>query len=138
MAKTRAFLALDVGEKRIGVAIADSDVRIAVPLLTIEVEKTDALDEVRRLIGYHDVDTLVVGYPRNQAGEATAQTAYVENFVSQLGDVPAEIVYRDESLTSVLAEDHLRKTRKSYTKADIDMNAAAIILADYIEEEVRV
>ena len=137
MTKTRAFMALDVGEKRIGVAIADSDVCIAVPLVTIETGAVSAIDEVRRLIGYHDIDTLVVGYPRNQAGEATAQTAYVEDFVAQLGVIDSAIVYRDESLTSVLAEDHLRKTRKNYTKADIDMNAAAIILADYIEEEVR-
>ncbi len=128
-------MALDVGEKRIGVAIADSDVRIAVPLTTIDTVTTDAFDETRRLLGYHDVDVLVVGYPRNQSGEPTAQTAYVEDFMSQLSDIPAEIVYRDESLTSVLAEDHLRKTRKNYSKADIDMNAAAIILADYLEED---
>lgn len=128
-------MALDVGEKRIGVAIADSDVRIAVPLMTIEGAETDPYSEVRRLIGYHDINVLVVGYPRNQSGEATAQTAFVEDFVAQLGDIPAEIIYRDESLTSVLAEEYLRKTRKNYTKADIDMNAAAIILSDYIEDE---
>lgn len=128
-------MALDVGEKRIGVAIADSDVRIAVPLMTIEGAETDPYSEVRRLIGYHDINVLVVGYPRNQSGEATAQTAFVEDFVAQLGDIPAEVIYRDESLTSVLAEEYLRKTRKNYTKADIDMNAAAIILSDYIEDE---
>jgi putative Holliday junction resolvase len=135
MTKTKAYMALDVGEKRIGVAIADSDVRIAVPLMTIEGAETDPYSEVRRLIGYHDINVLVVGYPRNQSGEATAQTAFVEDFVAQLGDIPAEIIYRDESLTSVLAEEYLRKTRKNYTKADIDMNAAAIILSDYIEDE---
>lgn len=136
MAKTKAFMALDIGEKRIGVAIADSDVRIAVPLTTIETDRVNSVDEITRLIGYHDVDVLVVGYPRNQAGEPTAQTQYVEDFVTLLGNIPAEIVYRDESLTSVLAEEHLRKTRKQYSKADIDMNAAAIILADYLEEDV--
>lgn len=136
MAKTKAFMALDIGEKRIGVAIADSDVRIAVPLTTIETNQVNPVDEIARLIGYHGVDVLVVGYPRNQAGEPTAQTRYVEDFVTLLGNIPAEIVYRDESLTSVLAEEHLRKTRKQYSKADIDMNAAAIILADYLEEDV--
>jgi putative Holliday junction resolvase len=80
-----------------------------------------------------DADTIVVGYPRNQSGEPTAQTAYVEEFAKQLHDMAPHLVFQDESLTSVLAEQRLRAQGKPYTKGDIDAQAAAIILQDYLE-----
>jgi len=78
-------------------------------------------------------DAIVVGYPRNQQGEATAQTKYVENFVERLKDFDKEIIFQDESLTSVLAEQQLISHKRPYTKGDIDSQAAAIILQDYLE-----
>lgn len=134
MANNISYMALDVGEKRIGVALASGDVRIAVPLTTILVDGNE-YDEIRRLVGYHDVKILVVGYPRNQSGEPTAQSEAVEEFIEGLDDLSVQLVWRDESLTSVLAEDHLKKTRKTYDKSEIDAVAASIILADYLEEE---
>lgn len=77
--------------------------------------------------------TLVVGYPRNQQGEATAQSAYVEAFADKLADI-AKVVFQDESLTSVLAESRLKSRGKPYVKGDIDKEAAAIILQDYLEQ----
>jgi putative holliday junction resolvase len=130
---TKAFVCLDVGEKRIGVAVGDSSVRIAIPYDTFEVDGTE-LQKVAELVVRENAETLVIGYPRNQQGEATAQTNYVLDFAKQLADV-ATIEYQDESLTSVMAEDRLKRTHKSYTKADIDMQAASIILQDYLEEK---
>lgn len=132
MSRTKTFLALDVGEKRIGVAVGDDGVRIAVPLDTIEVDGTE-LERIARLVIDERVDTVVIGYPRNQSGEATLQTEYVENFASQLKDIAPKIVFQDESLTSVLAEQQLKKYGKPYSKADIDAQAAAIILTDFLE-----
>lgn len=127
------FLALDVGEKRIGVAQADSEVRIAFPLSTVLVDGLE-IQRLREVIAEVQPSVLVVGYPRNQQGETTRQTQTVEEFAAQLDVLKVPIVFQDESLTSVLAEAYLKKHHKTYTKADIDAHAAAIILGDYMEE----
>jgi len=121
-----------VGEKRIGVAVADDSVRIAIPFTTIETDGNE-IATIARLIIEQKAEILVVGYPRNQQGEATAQTKYVENFAEQLTELAPKLVFQDESLTSVIAEQRLIAQKKPYTKGDIDANAASIILQDYLE-----
>lgn len=133
MPVNKNLLALDVGEKRIGVALADTAVRIAVPYDTIEVDG-DEIVSIIELIEKEAIDTVVVGYPRNQLGLATAQTVYVEEFAKAFVDIDADVVYQDESLTSVTAEERLKAHKRPYSKGDIDSQAAAIILQDYIEE----
>ena len=128
---SKNILALDVGEKRIGVAVADTSIRIAIPVTTLNVDGSE-LSEIARLAAHESTDTIVVGYPRNQSGEPTAQTAYVEAFAAQLTGI-ATVVFQDESLTSVMAEKRLASHNKPYAKADIDAQAATIILQDYIE-----
>lgn len=126
------FLALDVGERRIGMAMADSQVKIAIPFGWLENDDT-IIQKITELLLQHDINVVVVGYPRNQSGEATKQTEFVEEFVSRLAeiDLDAEIVYQDESLTSVQAEQRLGQNIKD--KGDIDAEAASIILQDYLE-----
>lgn len=126
------LLSLDVGTKRIGVAVADTIVPVASPLMTIDVDGTE-LEKIRQLVHERAVETIVIGYPRNQAGDRTDQTAISEAFARQLEDV-ANIAFQDESLTSVMAEDRLKSSGKPYTKADIDAFAATIILQDYLEQ----
>ncbi len=126
------LLALDVGDKRIGVAMADSSVRIAVPYETIEVDGKELI-AIIELIERHKIDVVVVGNPRNQSGEETKQTQKVKEFVGNLRDIDAKIVFQDESMTSVLAEEQLARQKKPYTKADIDSQAACLILNDYME-----
>lgn len=133
MAKKISLVCLDVGEKRIGVAVGDSMIKIAVPLETIDVNG-DEISAIKKIIDDEYADVLVVGYPRNQSGAATAQTEFVEDFVSKLSEeVGVKIVFQDESLTSVIAEQRLTSFKKPYKKSDIDAQAAAIILQDYIE-----
>ncbi len=134
MTHSKSFLALDIGEKRIGVAVGDSGVRIAIPFETIPVDEGKELDRIARLVVDENITTIVIGYPRNQSGDATAQTEYVEAFSKQLVDFGPTIVFQDESLTSVLAEQQLKAHKVPYTKADIDAQAAAIILQDYLEQ----
>jgi putative transcription antitermination factor YqgF len=81
-----------------------------------------------------DIDILVVGLPRNQSGEETSQSSYTKTFAKNFEDSVAKIEFQDESLTSVQAENLLKSYKKPYSKGDIDMNAAAIILSDYLEE----
>lgn len=132
MSKAVRVLALDVGERRIGVAQGDMTVRIAVPYDTIERDGGEVA-AIAKLVLDDDIDHLVVGYPRNQSGEPTQQTAAVEAFVAHLADIDVQIVYQDESLTSVLAEKHLQQQGKPYAPGDIDALAASIILEDYLE-----
>lgn len=132
MSRNKSLVGLDVGEVRIGVALASTDVRIAVPFDTIEVDGTE-IEKIAKIVIDENADTIVVGYPRNQSGDSTKQTEFVEQFAKGLEDFDAEIVFQDESLTSVLAEERLSKQRRSFTKGDIDSEAAAIILQDYLE-----
>lgn len=133
MSKNKSLVALDVGEARIGVAVADTAVRIAIPYGVVEADGTE-LQQIARIAVDHSADVIVVGYPRNQSGEATAQSRYVEQFATGLNDFASEIAFQDESLTSVIAEQRLQARGGNYTKGDIDTEAAVIILQDYIEE----
>jgi putative Holliday junction resolvase len=129
---SQSLVCLDVGEKRIGVAVADTAVRIAIAFDTIDVDGEE-LNKIAEIVIREGAKTIVVGYPRNQSGETTAQTSYVERFTEGLADIAEEIVFQDESLTSVMAENRLIAMKKPYTKGDIDAQAAAIILEDYME-----
>ena len=130
---SKNFLALDVGSRRIGLAMADSQVKIAVPFGWLE-KSENIVQEITELVLRHDIDTIVVGYPRNQSGEPTKQTEFVEEFVKQFEDIEldTEIVFQDESLTSVQAEQRLGNKIKD--KGEIDAEAASIILQDFLEE----
>lgn len=132
MAQTN-LLSLDVGMKRIGMAVIDSDVRIARPLGWLEVDGSE-IAEIVKACGLYQPSAIVVGYPRNQSGEPTQQTRVVEEFCERLktAEVPP-IVFQDESLTSVVAEEQLKAVKKPYNKGDIDAVAAALILTDYVE-----
>ncbi len=128
------ILGLDVGEKRIGVAKVDSETKIAVPVGYIVVDGTE-WQELSRLARLNNVSLFVLGLPRSNEGNETKQTLYVrqfaKDFVEKMPD--AKIRFQDESLTSVEAEARLKQRKKKYEKGDIDAEAAAIILQDFIE-----
>lgn len=126
------LLGIDVGTVRIGLATADSGVPIAVPLVTIAADGTE-IEKIAKVIEDKAIETVVVGYPRNQSGDATEQTNISESLAEKLRPY-ATVVYQDESLTSVMAEERLKSAGKPYEKADIDAMASALILQDYLEE----
>jgi len=133
MANKRVFLGLDVGTKRIGVAIGDSIARIAQPIATVNVGENEA-GQIHTYIKDHDVTDIVIGRPRNQSGDTTEQTKLVEEFVvTALKPADCQIHWQDESVTSVIAEERLKARGKPYSKPDIDAEAAAIILQDFLE-----
>lgn len=130
MTKTNA-LALDVGEKRIGVARANLIARLPQALPTL-VHDDMVSETIRGIIEAESIDILVVGLPRNLNGQETAQSAYVRSFVDNiLHDIGVSVVYQDETLSSHVAEDRLKG--KMYTKGDIDAGAAIVILQDYLD-----
>lgn len=132
MSSSHHIVALDIGEKRIGVAQADTVTKFPFPVTTLDVDDM-IISRLRELVAELEPAAIVVGYPRNQAGEPTKQTERVIEFAKRLEAFQVPIVWQDESLTSVLAEQYLKSKGKPYSKADIDSHAAAIILGDYLE-----
>jgi putative Holliday junction resolvase len=129
-------LALDIGEKRVGVAIASSYVKIASPLTTLSNDSI-FFDSLIKIIESHDVNLIVVGLPRTLEGNETAQTLKTRDFIDRLkSEISQEIITQDEALSSVRAEEILKTRGKIFAKADIDKLAACLILEDYLNEKV--
>ena len=128
------IIGLDVGEKRIGVAKADSDTKIAVPVGFIHVDGTE-WQEIAKFANLQSTKLFVVGLPRSNEGNETKQSVYARNFAKTLAQkIPgAKVRLQDESLTSVEAEKRLKKRKKKFEKGEIDAEAASIILQDFIE-----
>lgn len=129
----RQYLALDIGHKRIGVAVADDTVRIAVPFDTLTMNEDTVRGDIASLVTSQGITDIIIGYPRNQSGSTTAQTGYIETIADKLRDLDAAIIFQDESLTSVIAKERLSAKGIPYDKAAVDAEAAAIILQDYLE-----
>lgn len=131
-------LSLDIGERRIGVAVASFQARIPRPLTTLmRSDSTPA--EIQKLIDEHDAKVLVMGLPRGLDGQHTAQTAVVEEFKASLEQTLTIPVYwQDEALTSRQAEDELRARGKPYKKEAIDALSATYILDDFMRDHPEV
>jgi putative Holliday junction resolvase len=135
-------LAVDVGERRIGLAISDVSRTLARPLLTLTVRNAgDGVNqvaaEIARLKEEDDgLSTVVVGLPVRLDGTPNAQTPRVAAFIDALkARTPVPILTADERLTSVEAESLLAERVRDWRqrKARLDAVAAAVILQDYLE-----
>ena len=135
-------LALDVGTRRIGVAISDASRTLARPLLTIAITSAAegvarVADEVGRLERDEDgLAAIVVGLPVRLDGSPNEQTPRVAAFIDALKARTAlPIVTADERLTSREAESRLAVNERDWRarKAKLDAAAAAIILQDYLD-----
>lgn len=136
------MLGIDVGERRVGLAISDPTRTLARPLDTLTTAGSAAsIDRVVAIIdrlraeddGLHEI---VVGLPSRLDGTATDATARVATFVEALrGRTPLGIVTVDERLTSREAEQRLAVTERDWRrrKPRIDAAAAAIFLQDYLD-----
>jgi putative pre-16S rRNA nuclease len=145
-----ASLGIDLGERRIGIAIADAPGAGARPLSTIRRGRDVATDvtALRALIDANGVDRLVIGLPIDAAGHEGEQAAWTRAWVEAvrvaIGDDVA-IALQDERLTSHVAETRIgpmprgrsggpptRQQRDAY-RARVDREAAAIILQDFLD-----
>jgi len=132
-------LGLDVGERRIGVALSDA-LALTAQRLTVVERRTLAedLEALCALIRQHQVTRVVVGLPLTMRGVRGPQAQRVEAFVARLrqrATVPVEL--RDERLTTVQGERALRETEapRGRRKALIDQVAAQLILQQYLDEQ---
>jgi putative Holliday junction resolvase len=140
------FLGLDVGNRRVGVAFGDSDLRLATPVDVIA--RTSIVRDVRvigQFVHEYDAARLIVGLPRNMDGtrgpQAEAVTHYAERIAGAL-NVP--VVFWDERLTTVEATRRTqeagtarstagRSRRAKKSRGGLDAIAAAVILQDYMD-----
>lgn len=126
------YLALDVGDKRIGVAFANAIARLPHPLTTI-LNNEQVWDVLAGIIAQEQVRCIVVGLPRNLNGDDTAQTKRARAFADALqARFAVEVHLQDEALTSAKAEAELAQKGKQYDKGAIDALAATYILEDYL------
>ena len=136
---------LDVGERRIGVAVSDVTGTLARPVGVLQTTGLDgdaldrAVGEVARLAAEDDgLASLVVGLPRRLDGSPNDMTPRVEKFAAALAARTAlPVVLQDERLSSREAESRLALREKDWRarKARIDAAAAAIILQDYLDQQ---
>ena len=134
---------LDIGERRIGVAVSDATSTLARPLGVLRSAGLgrDALDvvvrEIARLAGEEDgVGAIVIGLPRRLDGTPTEMTPRVEQFARALGaKTSLPVALQDERLSSREAESRLALRDQDWRsrKAKLDAAAAAIILQDYLD-----
>lgn len=137
------IVGLDVGERRIGVAISDPTGTLARPLHALHVTGLggDALErtaaELGRLASEDEgISAIVVGLPRRLDGTATPMTSRIEVFGGHLrARMGLPLIFQDERLTSREAESRLAHREKSWRarKERLDAASAAIILQDYLD-----
>ncbi|MDD6647183.1 MAG: Holliday junction resolvase RuvX [Lentihominibacter sp.] len=136
-------IALDVGDKTIGVAVSDALNITAQGITTIErVGIRKDAGKVMDYIREYDCDTVVIGLPKKLDGTDSPQTEKVYEFKTMLenkmrssGMGNIKIVYYDERLTTVMAEKVLIEAdiRRNKRKQVIDKQAAVIILQSYLD-----
>lgn len=136
MAKTRS-LGLDIGDRRIGVAMSDPQGILASPLTIINrTEEISGIDAILAIIDQNKVGVVVVGLPLSMNGSIGPQAEKVQDFTRQLSrhtEVPIE--FRDERLTTVSAQRLMKMTKKDRRSRD-DAVAAALILQSYLDEKI--
>jgi putative Holliday junction resolvase len=129
-------LGLDIGDRRIGVALSDPQGILASPMTIIDRrrDEPDDIEAIVTIIAQNQVGRIIVGLPLSMKGGIGQQAEKVKAFTEELGhhtEVPIE--FRDERLSTVAAQ-RLMKTVKKTAKSRDDAVAAALILQSYLDE----
>ncbi len=142
------WLGIDLGERRVGLALADDDGSAARPLVTIRRGRTLDADAaaIRAIVEVEDVDSIVVGLPLDASGAEGSQATLTRAWADAMGErLGLPVTLRDERLSSHLAETRLgpmkrgrsggppSKTQRDAYRARVDREAAAIILQDELD-----
>jgi putative Holliday junction resolvase len=134
-------LALDIGSVRIGVAASDETRLLATPhSVILRRNNASALESILRTVAETEAGLVVVGLPVSLDGQLHAQANRVQSFAEKLRKrLGVPMVYADETLSSVRAEEILRDqgVRPDRRRRHIDSVAAAVILQDYLDQERR-
>jgi len=131
-------MALDIGTKRIGIALSDYLLMLANGHSYISrTPEAFALDSIYKIAKDNNVKKIVVGVPVNMDNSKGFQAEDCINFSKKLQGY--EIIYEDERLTSDLAEENLRNRKIDFRKDKglVDMESAAIILEQYLAKVTK-
>lgn len=134
-------MSLDVGTRTIGIAVSDLLGMIAGGVETIKRTNPERdFERIGQLIKEHDVDTLVVGYPKNMNGTIGERAQSCEAMAEELRQrfQGVQVVLWDERLSTVAAEKVLvdADLRRKKRKKVIDMMAAVVILQNYLDSRM--
>ncbi len=136
--QNRAFLGIDYGSRRIGLAMSDPTGLIASALTTLEVRSVkEALAKVGEIIQAERPDGIVIGYPVDLSGERSRKCQEIDAFAAKLkGIYEGPVHLYDEAYTSVEAADivHAHGKRVGKKKGRIDRLAAVLILQRWLDE----
>jgi putative holliday junction resolvase len=131
-----SLMALDVGSKRIGVAVADPSGTFALPLATItRTNRQDDLASIKSYLDSYGVDELVVGDPITLSGERANAARAMDAFVESLREIFSGTIHRiDERLTTAQATKALiaADVSRAQRRRVVDRMAAALILESYL------
>jgi putative Holliday junction resolvase len=131
-------LGLDIGDRRIGVALSDPGGILASPLTVINrSDESRDIEAIIDIIKGQGVGRVIVGLPHSLDGRLGEQAEKVKAFAQKLASrIQVSLDYRDERLTTVMAErlGRVVKRKKTKRKARHDAQAAAIILQGYLDE----
>ncbi len=131
----KRIVALDIGTKRIGVAVSDALMLGASPVKVIKrQDDQSALKEIVAILEEYNTDTILIGVPYNMDGTLGFQAKNCLDFIKPLENKYI-ILKQDERLSSEKAEEILRNNGKKYTKNKglVDVAAACVILQDYLD-----
>lgn len=137
------IVALDIGDRRIGVALSDPLGILATPLTTIERATPDtesAIDAILALAEQHEAAEILVGIPYLMSGRTGAQARITLDFAAALADrTNIPVTHTDERLSSVQANRLLAQsgTPSTRDKSRTDSAAAAIILQSYLDAKTQ-
>ena len=129
------IMALDVGTKRIGIALSDYLRVIATPHSTIPRQpETEAIETIIKIAKENRVEKIVVGVPINMDGTFGGQAQDCINFSQKI--LGFDIILEDERLTSEEAEERLRARKVDFRKNKglVDMESACVILEQYLRK----
>lgn len=128
------IMALDIGKKRIGVALSDFLHIIATGNCVIDRKPEDiSVEKIKKIASENKVKKIVIGVPINMDGTQGSQAKDCINFSKNFQDA-FEIIFEDERLTSEQAEENLRDRKIDFKKNKglIDIESACIILEQYL------
>ena len=134
----KRIVALDVGDRRIGIAVSDPLGYTAQPLETYtRVGYGPDTRHIKQICDQYDTDLILCGLPRNMDGTQGFQTQKVRDFAAKLEEAGLHIEYYDERMTTMLAEDALLEADMSRAdrKKKVDMVAAVMILQSYLDAQ---
>ena len=128
----RKILALDLGQKKIGLAIGSSFGLSSTPLMVLE-NNPDLLPKLSKVITEEQIDLIIIGRPRNIDGSNTDQTVKIIAMGKELMEKLKikNYLFEDEFLSSKRANEIISQSKK-YRASDEDMVAASLILDDYL------